>query len=121
MKHCVIALNFQNNYISVLCHYDEIMEIGRILNSSHRSMDSAEELVALGDISHFEGSTPKHYCKDQGFLWSQSKPIVHESPKALVEYSLSIEGTHLLCFENDEWQEIPLTANGNSRKPNHAA
>lgn len=109
MKHCVIALHFQSNYISVLSHYDEKMDIGNILNRNHKSMDAAEELISMGDISHFDESGASHFYGDKGYTWGQAKPIVHESPKALVEYSLSVKATHLLCFEDGQWQEIPLS------------
>ncbi len=109
MKNCIIVLHFDNYYVSVLCHYNENTDLGHILRTYHDSMMDAESIVAGGDISHFEGPLPRYFRGEFGYSWGQVKPLVHESPKALVEYCIAVDGSLLMCYENGGWEEISLT------------
>ncbi len=113
MKHCIVGLHFESYYITVLCHYQGSQNIYEPLKQFHSSRDAAEDIVASGDISQFLGASPCHYSNSFGYNWNQVKPIVHETPQALVQYCMAVEATHLICFESGKWEEISLVANEN--------
>ncbi len=115
-KHCVIALKFDNHYISTLCYYGDGVRVGEILRTSFATQSDAEALVAKGDIANLITS-PIEFCTATGYSWAQAKPVAHETPAALAEYCLAIGGSHIHVFEGASWDAIALIRTDQELKP----
>lgn len=108
MQHCVIALQFQEHYISIMCHHESLVDIQKVLEEQYSTLTKAEALVAAGDIS-LQGKPPVVMHDHHSFPANQTKAVAHETPKALVEYCLAVGATYLYAFEDKKWEGIPLT------------
>lgn len=108
MNNCVIAIYFENHYISILCHHDAQTNVGTLLKKHHNSLISAEMLISLGDLSHFQGNKVVDFRRSWGYSWEQVKPLAHIDPEALVDYSLGQGAQYLHVFESNGWQILEL-------------
>ncbi|MFL0799677.1 MAG: hypothetical protein K6L80_04445 [Agarilytica sp.] len=115
-KHCVIALKFDNHYISILCYYGDGIRVGEILRTSFSTQLDAESLVAKGDIANLS-IAPIQFCTAIGYTWAQAKPVAHETPAALAEYCLAVGGSHIHVFEGGSWDAIALIRTDEEQKP----
>ncbi len=119
-KHCVIALKFDNHYISILCYYGDDIRVGEILRTSFATQLDAEALVAKGDIANLAIS-PIQFCTAIGYTWAQAKPVAHETPAALAEYCLAVGGSHIHVFEGGSWDAIALIRTDQEIQPQQEA
>ncbi len=108
MESSVIALQFQEHYVSILCQSTSRAHIQKLLDGQYSTLAKVEALVASGDIT-LVGEPPRVTHDNRTFPANQTKAIAHETPKALVEYCLAVEAGCLYTFEEGAWEEIPLT------------
>ncbi len=119
-KHCVIALKFDNHYISILCYYGDDIRVGEILRTSFTTQLDAEALVAKGDIANL-AAVPIQFCTAIGYAWAQARPVAHETPAALAEYCLAVGGSHIHVFEGGSWDTIALIRTDQELNPHGEA
>ncbi|MFL0805537.1 MAG: hypothetical protein K6L81_17620 [Agarilytica sp.] len=109
MKHCILATQVDNHFVSIICHFDDDADMHGVLNRFHKSENAAAHLITLGDLNCIQEESISAYHRDWGYTWNQVQPVIHAHPKLLLTYSQAIGCEYLYAFENDQWDEIPLT------------
>lgn len=109
MNRSILAMFFEERYISIICHHKDNTNIRDILEKHHRSIHLAKNLISLGDLS----VTPKNKVIDfhsaWGYSWEKVKPIEHTTPEDLIEYCNNVNASYLYTFKTEGWQETWLT------------
>ncbi len=106
MKHCVIAVRNDQNYRSIICHYDEVSDVGLVLRRKYHTEDAASALIVLGDLNHLDEHRISAFHRDWGYLWNESVSIAHESLQLLISYCDAVGADRLHVFEDGEWESL---------------
>ncbi len=109
MNRCILAIFFEETYISIICHHKDNTNIRDSLKKHHNSIRLAESLISLGDLSITKKNDIIDFHNAWGYSWDKVKPIAHPTPEDLVEYCSNVKASYLHVFETKGWQEICLS------------
>lgn len=110
MEYCVVAIEDRENgqFWSILCHYENKHKLFDVLSKVYARPASAGKLLAYGDINELHEHSVNTFHRDWGYEWNQVCPVRHSSVEALIDFSRSIEATHLCLYESKEWHFLLL-------------
>ncbi len=101
MKDCIIAVKNRHHYISLLCHHDELSDVGGVLRGKYSSASAANELIALGDLNTLDE-------RDWGYIWNETVPLSHDNLKSLEKHCETIGAEKLHVYEDNAWESLTI-------------
>ncbi|VUD42292.1 hypothetical protein TDB9533_00662 [Thalassocella blandensis] len=111
MKYCVIAHFDQttNIFRSVVCHFDDEVDVGTVLRTDFNNTQQAVRLVSLGNITRLEAGSAEASIKSHGYDWSHVQPKEHDDSFSLLDYCDYIGASKVYIFNGERWSELLLT------------
>lgn len=111
MKSCVVARfdKQSNTFRSIVCQYEDSVDLGCVLRDQYSAGDQAEYLISLGNINSLGHSHVDAHFKDGSNGWNRVQPKEHSNSFKLLDYCDLVGSPKVYIFNGEQWCELLLT------------